>query len=64
MYLHTMCLLPSLGDAILAVWRVGRVESLENEFFKVARCCLDMQNKCGKWDTDIGVKLTVKIGTC
>ncbi|XP_052249078.1 adenylate cyclase type 10-like [Dreissena polymorpha] len=50
------------GDAILAIWRVGRKEELQSEFVKVAKCCLDIQEKCGEWDTDIGVKLTVKIG--
>ncbi|XP_052767837.1 adenylate cyclase type 10-like [Mya arenaria] len=50
------------GDAILAIWRVGRKFELQNEFLKVAKCCRDIQEKCGEWETDIGVKLSVKIG--
>ena len=35
---------------------------MQAELAKVVSCCLDIQDKCGEWDTDIGVKLTVKIG--
>lgn len=52
------------GDAILAIWRVGRVEELQAEVVKVVKCCLGIQAKCGEWDTDVGIKLTVKIGNC
>ena len=51
-----------VGDAILAIWRVGRVEELQAELAKVVACCLGIQEECGEWSTDIGVKLTVKIG--
>ena len=51
-----------IGDAILAIWRVGRVEELQAELAKVVACCLGIQEECGEWSTDIGVKLTVKIG--
>ncbi|KAL5008851.1 hypothetical protein ScPMuIL_014432 [Solemya velum] len=50
------------GDAILAVWRVNYKRELSATVNKVLGCCLDIQNKCGEWNTDIGIKLTVKMG--
>ncbi|KAK3591572.1 hypothetical protein CHS0354_041619 [Potamilus streckersoni] len=50
------------GDAILAIWRVGQMEELPSTVDKVIKCCIDIQTKCGEWNTDIGVKLTVKLG--
>ena len=38
------------------------MEELQLELAKVVACCLDIQEACCEWNTDIGVKLTVKIG--
>ncbi|XP_071081249.1 adenylate cyclase type 10-like [Haliotis cracherodii] len=50
------------GDAILALWRVNVESELPAALDRVIQCCLDIQRHCGEWDTDIGVKLTVKMG--
>ncbi|XP_067681875.1 adenylate cyclase type 10-like [Haliotis asinina] len=50
------------GDAILALWRVNVESELPAALDRVIQCCLDIQEQCGEWDTDIGVKLTVKMG--
>lgn len=50
------------GDAILAVWRVNNDTELNTTVDQVVKCCLNIQDKCGAWETDIGVTLTVKMG--
>ncbi|XP_062574125.1 adenylate cyclase type 10-like isoform X2 [Saccostrea cucullata] len=50
------------GDAILSVWRVNDETELGSTVDQVTKCCLNIQNKCGAWETDIGVTLTVKMG--
>jgi hypothetical protein len=50
------------GDAILAVWRVNNDTELNSTVDQVVKCCLNIQEACGSWETDIGVRLTVKMG--
>lgn len=50
------------GDAILAVWRVNDDTELNATVDQVVKCCLNIQDRCGAWETDIGVTLTVKMG--
>ncbi|KAK3093152.1 hypothetical protein FSP39_011947 [Pinctada imbricata] len=50
------------GDAILSVWRVNNPEELSWTVDRVIKCCLQIQDKCGQWETDIGVTLSVKMG--
>lgn len=55
-------MLHSTGDAILAVWRVNDDTELNATVDQVVKCCLNIQDRCGAWETDIGVTLTVKMG--
>ncbi|KAK6483081.1 adenylate cyclase type 10-like [Huso huso] len=49
------------GDAILALWRVERIQ-LSNMISLAVKCSLNIQNNCGNRETEVGVKLRVKIG--
>ncbi|XP_078408404.1 adenylate cyclase type 10-like [Cetorhinus maximus] len=49
------------GDAMLALWRERRKEL--NEILTLAvKCSLNIQDKCDNKETEVGVKLRVKIG--
>ncbi|XP_074661549.1 adenylate cyclase type 10-like [Tubulanus polymorphus] len=50
------------GDAILAVWPVKNDKQLANTVMQVLRCAIIIQDRYGEWNTDIGVKLKVKLG--
>lgn len=63
LFLSLHCyVLHSTGDAILAVWRVNDDTELNATVDQVVKCCLNIQDRCGAWETDIGVTLTVKMG--
>ncbi|XP_033119981.1 adenylate cyclase type 10-like [Anneissia japonica] len=49
------------GDAFIALWRVQR-DTLDNTIIRVIKCALRIQEKCDNWNTDVGVRLRVKIG--
>lgn len=49
------------GDAILAVWKVTERKYLCYAISQAVRCSLNIQEKCDKQMTDVGVKLRVKI---
>ncbi|MGH0136665.1 UNVERIFIED_CONTAM: hypothetical protein FKN15_062128 [Acipenser sinensis] len=49
------------GDAILALWRVERIQ-LSNMISLAVKCSLNIQNNCDNRETEVGVKLRVKIG--
>ncbi|XP_071962575.1 adenylate cyclase type 10-like [Antedon mediterranea] len=49
------------GDAFIALWKVKR-DTLDNTIIRVVKCALRIQEKCDNWNTDVGVRLKVKIG--
>uniref|UniRef100_A0A4W3HEB3 Guanylate cyclase domain-containing protein n=1 Tax=Callorhinchus milii TaxID=7868 RepID=A0A4W3HEB3_CALMI len=49
------------GDAMLALWRERR-KALSDIISLAVKCSLNIQDKCDNRDTEIGVKLRVKIG--
>ncbi|XP_069082624.1 adenylate cyclase type 10 [Pleurodeles waltl] len=49
------------GDALLALWKVERME-LSEVITLAAKCSLDIQKDCGVRNTEVGVELRVKIG--
>ncbi|XP_064599587.1 adenylate cyclase type 10-like [Liolophura sinensis] len=49
------------GDAILAFWPTSHNDATE-VIQNVIRCCLDIQERCGDYETNIGVTLSVKMG--
>ena len=49
------------GDAILAVWKVKKRSDLAHAISQAAKCSLFIQEKCDNQETDVGVKLRVKI---
>uniref|UniRef100_H2Y4C3 Guanylate cyclase domain-containing protein n=1 Tax=Ciona savignyi TaxID=51511 RepID=H2Y4C3_CIOSA len=49
------------GDAILAVWKVKQRSDLKHAISQAAKCSLAIQDKCDNQETDVGVKLRVKI---
>ncbi|XP_077996460.1 adenylate cyclase type 10-like [Glandiceps talaboti] len=49
------------GDAILVCWEAD-VKTIVNEFVRALKCAINIQTKCDDWDTEVGVKLRVKIG--
>ncbi|XP_035683245.1 adenylate cyclase type 10-like [Branchiostoma floridae] len=50
------------GDAIFARWQVDTGKELGSTLKEVVMCSLDIQSVCDNWETDVGVKLRVKIG--
>ncbi|XP_077990637.1 adenylate cyclase type 10-like [Glandiceps talaboti] len=50
------------GDALLALWEVDNSDFFEDTVLRAVECGLNIQKKCDNWDTDVGVKLRVKIG--
>ncbi|CAH1791954.1 unnamed protein product [Owenia fusiformis] len=52
------------GDAILSVWSVDGLEpeTMRDAIKHVIHCALRIQDRCGEWLTDVGVKLRVKLG--
>ncbi|XP_078675268.1 adenylate cyclase type 10-like isoform X2 [Branchiostoma floridae x Branchiostoma belcheri] len=50
------------GDAIFARWTVEAGNELGPTLKEVVMCSLDIQSVCDNWETDVGVKLRVKIG--
>nr|ACA52542.1 soluble adenylyl cyclase [Squalus acanthias] len=49
------------GDAMLALWRERR-KALSEILTLAVKCSLNIQDKCDNKDTEVGVKLRVKIG--
>ncbi|XP_032879382.1 adenylate cyclase type 10 [Amblyraja radiata] len=49
------------GDAMLALWREHRKE-LSEVLSLAVKCSLNIQDKCDNRETEVGVKLRVKIG--
>ncbi|XP_063957938.1 adenylate cyclase type 10-like [Lytechinus pictus] len=48
------------GDAFLALWKVTRA-NMDHILTRVIKCGLRIQDRCDNWDTEVGVKLRVKI---
>ncbi|XP_071485807.1 adenylate cyclase type 10-like [Diadema antillarum] len=48
------------GDAFLALWKVTRA-NMDHILTRVIKCGLRIQERCDNWDTEVGVKLRVKI---
>ncbi|XP_069791459.1 adenylate cyclase type 10-like isoform X2 [Narcine bancroftii] len=49
------------GDAMLALWRESR-KALSEILTLAVKCSLNIQDKCDNRETEVGVKLRVKIG--
>ncbi|XP_062908670.1 adenylate cyclase type 10-like [Mobula hypostoma] len=49
------------GDALLALWRESR-KALSQILTLAVKCSLNIQDKCDNRETEVGVKLRVKIG--
>lgn len=57
----TICVFIASGDAFLALWKVTRA-NMDHILTRVIKCGLRIQERCDNWDTEVGVKLKVKIG--
>ncbi len=49
------------GDAFLALWKLHR-DSLDYTLMRVIKCGLRIQERCDNRETEVGVKLRVKLG--
>ncbi|XP_071790978.1 adenylate cyclase type 10-like isoform X1 [Asterias amurensis] len=49
------------GDAFLALWKLQR-DSLDYTLMRVIKCGLRIQERCDNRETEVGVKLRVKLG--
>ncbi|XP_038075913.1 adenylate cyclase type 10-like [Patiria miniata] len=49
------------GDAFLALWKLKR-DSLDYTLMRVIKCGLRIQERCDNRETEVGVKLRVKLG--
>ena len=50
------------GDAILTFWRVDSYSDMKVTIAQATKCALNIQSRCGKYKTSVGVILKVKIG--
>ncbi|XP_022079570.1 adenylate cyclase type 10-like isoform X2 [Acanthaster planci] len=50
------------GDAMLVLWEAPSVESRVTAVVKAIVCSRKVMKTCNNWDTEVGVKLGVKIG--
>ena len=50
------------GDALLTLWKVDSFVKMKVTVGHVIKCALDIQQKCGMFQTTVGVVLRVKIG--
>ena len=50
------------GDAILTLWKVKHFKTMKSTVVHVLQCAMNIQEKCGKYKTSVGVTLRVKIG--
>ena len=59
-----LCLLLSIGDALLALWKAeygGNLDDLTLLINKAIICSIAIQEECDNYMTDVGVLLRVKI---
>ena len=56
-----MCDIFLEGDAFLALWKITQA-NMDHILTRVIKCGLRIQERCDNWDTEVGVKLRVKIG--
>ncbi|KAJ9600062.1 hypothetical protein L9F63_009643, partial [Diploptera punctata] len=59
---HSGDLLKFSGDAFLAMWKCGKDKSMRDTMSQVLACAIIIQRNYGKYETDVGVTLRVKLG--
>lgn len=46
----------------MTLWPVNSILDIQPTLWHMYQCCMSIQKQFGKWETDVGVILKVKIG--